>query len=517
MSIAMMMAMASCSSSDDAVAENNTESKLVQMTFTATQESNVSTRTALTSERNVIWKSGDAISVFDNTNSGHNHKFILSSGDGNTTGSFTGEVEASSSLGDRYISVYPFTEGAELGKAGELGLYYVSDMMLPSTQTAIKDSFDPAAALMIAESSDKNQIDFKNVVSLVKIKTEFDCKRIVLNANEYIAGKGKLYAKNDPDIEFISDQSTSIVLKPATEGGDIEAGTYYIAVKPGTLTAGWSISFTSTDYNVYTRKANNGVTFNRSKIRSIGSFNAESTLWTSTSRGDKVSAGQEVDLGLTITKEDGKKYRVIFANANLTTTGLAASETAYGDYYAWGATEPWYTAITETTVSAWKTDKSGGYTFSNAKFYTSGSPEYSNLTYSKYNESNKELELTDDAAHQKLGGDWQIPTKDIWTAFIAGTNNYYSSTDHIGMRFTSKTNGNSIFLPCSGNFDGVVCNNVDVWGLYWSNTSYNNTNTYLLTINSSGVNKKNESESYEYESRFYGFTIRPVRLVDVTE
>ena len=40
MSIAMLMAMASCSSSDDEVAEIKEESKLVPMTFTATQESN---------------------------------------------------------------------------------------------------------------------------------------------------------------------------------------------------------------------------------------------------------------------------------------------------------------------------------------------------------------------------------------------------------------------------------------------------------------------------------------------
>ena len=64
MSIAMLMAMASCSSSDDAVAEIKEESKLVPMTFTATQESNVGTRAALNGN-SVDWQTGDEISIFD--------------------------------------------------------------------------------------------------------------------------------------------------------------------------------------------------------------------------------------------------------------------------------------------------------------------------------------------------------------------------------------------------------------------------------------------------------------------
>ena len=67
MSIAMLMAMASCSSSDDEVAEIKEESKLVPMTFTATQESNAETRSALITGTSVIWKTGDMISVFDGT------------------------------------------------------------------------------------------------------------------------------------------------------------------------------------------------------------------------------------------------------------------------------------------------------------------------------------------------------------------------------------------------------------------------------------------------------------------
>ena len=60
LSIAMMMTMASCSSSDDEVAENNnTDVKLVPMTFTATQETNVGTRAALDGDNKVNWQADD--------------------------------------------------------------------------------------------------------------------------------------------------------------------------------------------------------------------------------------------------------------------------------------------------------------------------------------------------------------------------------------------------------------------------------------------------------------------------
>ena len=314
MSITMLMTMASCSSSDDVVAENNTEGKLIQITFTATQESNADTRTALTTEKKVNWQKGDEISVFDQTDFKHNHKFTLDGEGGSTLGSFTGTAESTPSTGD-YYAVYPYNLSSELVYNSDNDRYYVSGITLPSTQTAIKDGFDPKAALMIAKSSDKTHLDFQNVVSLVKVTTGFPCKRIQLNTTYRAAGQGRLYFSypseeqpEQPKLEIHSVPSLSIVLIPEEGKDEIEAGTYYIAVNPGLSDPGWSISFTSTDNNVYTRQSSYyGVQFNRGKIRSIGTFNIASTPWTSTSRGNNVKANKEVDLGLTITKEDGKK------------------------------------------------------------------------------------------------------------------------------------------------------------------------------------------------------------------
>ena len=197
MSIAMLMSMASCSSSDDAVAENKAVSKLIPMTFTATQESNAGTRAALDGSNGVIWKTGDEISVFDAVGDGHNQRFTLT---GNATeGIFSGEA---SSEATQFTAVYPYTSEATLESDG-----VVNGITLPAEQTATLNSFDPKAALMMAYTTDKSKLDFKNAVSLVKVTTKFACKKIVLSANEDIAGTGKLtYNSGAPSISFTSNQ-----------------------------------------------------------------------------------------------------------------------------------------------------------------------------------------------------------------------------------------------------------------------------------------------------------------------
>ena len=399
MSIAMLMAMASCSSSDDEVAEIKEESKLVPMTFTATQESNVGTRAALNGN-SVDWQTGDEISIFDGAG---NQEFTLTGDvkDGNFSGN-------ASSTATKFTAVYPYTDGAQLGEDGS-----VSGITLPAEQTATPNSFDPAAALMMAVSTEenKNQMDFKNAVSLVKVTTEFACKSIVLSANENIAGTGKLtYNSGAPSITFESNQSQTITLKPATDGGEIAAGTYYIAISPQTLT-GFSISFHASDeYCVYTRTSTQSNTFNRSKIKDFGTFKKTENgwEWSHTSRG-KVDKSQEVDMG--VFNIGGTNYRLIFTKFNLTTTGLAASETAYGDYFAFAAKEPWYTSYTGTTINGWKNGYSTyGYDKYNTPYYNSN-----NDSYTKYTDGNT-LDMNDDAANVILGGDWQIPTRAIWQA-----------------------------------------------------------------------------------------------------
>ena len=497
MSIAMLMAMASCSSSDDAVEEIKEESKLVPMTFTATQESNVATHTALEGGYDVDWQTSDKISVFDGQG---NQEFTLI-GDVKD-GKFSGTA---SSQATSFTAVYPYTEGATLEKDGS-----VRGITLPAEQTATLYSFDPKAALMMAVSTKdkKYNLDFKNAVSLIKLTTEFPCKKIVLTANEDIAGTGTLtYNNGEPSISFTSNQSKTITLKPAT-GEYFKAGQYVIVVPPITLTKGFSISFHASDeYCVYTRTSTQNNTFHRNKFKPFGIFKTTGNgwEWTYNSRGI-VKADQELDMGEF--EINGKKYRLIFAKSNLTKDGLATNEYDYGDYFAWGATEPWYSSATQT----WKNDKPGGYTTANAPYYYNG----------KYTSGNT-LEAADDAARQILKGDWQIPTKEIWEALDYAKNNQVYWGPEGNRTFTqvqgkgingiqiirNDRSGKYLFLPAAGYVYRTEFKEVGSIGQYWSGTAYDNNRAYILQCDGSHV--------YHHYNHFHymGVPVRPVRLVAV--
>ena len=502
MSIAMLMAMASCSSSDDEVAEIKEESKLVPMTFTATQESNVGTRTALNAGTGVDWETGDKISVFD--------------GQGNRTFTLTEDVEdgkfsgTASSQATSFTAVYPYTEGAQLKSDGS-----VRGITLPAEQTATLNSFDPKAALMMAVSTKdkKYNLDFKNAVSLIKLQIEFPCKKIVLTANEDIAGTGTLtYNNGAPSISFTSNQSKTITLKPATGEYLKKGGQYFIVVPPITLTKGFSISFYASDeYCVYTRTSTKSNTFNRSKFKHIGIFKTTGNEWewTYNSRGI-VKADQELDMGEF--EINGKKYRLIFAKSNLTKDGLAANEYDYGDYFAWGATSVWYSAINQNT-NPWSItplgDKPGGYIKDNAPYYSNG----------KYTSGNT-LEAADDAARQILKGDWQIPTKEIWEALDYAKvywgpdgNRTFTQVQGKGINgiqiIRNDRSGKYLFLPAAGYVYSTKFKEVGSIGYYWSATAYTNNRAYNLQCDGSHV--KNDYNHYHN----IGLPVRPVRLVAV--
>ena len=121
----------------------------------------------------------------------------------------------------------------------------------------------------------------------------------------------------------------------------------------------------------------------------------------------------------------------------------ATSETDYGYYFQWGDIED-----KSNSDCSWKTYE-----------YYNGSSD----TLTKYNNStsfgetldNKTtLDLEDDAARVHMGGDWRMPTRDEFRELFDYTNNEwisnYNGSGVNGRKFTSKTNGSSIFIPASG-------------------------------------------------------------------
>lgn len=131
--------------------------------------------------------------------------------------------------------------------------------------------------------------------------------------------------------------------------------------------------------------------------------------------------------------------------------------------------------------------------------------------------------MSDDPANKILGGDWQIPTKEVWLALYDANNRtvYWGhggnkaldtlgSSTIQGMKITKKDDsGTYLFLPTAGYVSGTRFDMVGPYGYYWSGTAGWSTNAYDLRFQSGSVIA---GGSY---NRYAGFTVRLVRLVAV--
>ncbi|WP_158215479.1 fimbrillin family protein [Prevotella sp. P3-92] len=506
MAFAAIVSFASCSSEDNNTTIEN-ESAVKVMTFTATQEGNEASTRAILSGTNIHWESEDEISIFDGTN---NNQFTLTDGAGRTFGKFSGKAGQSNS----YTAVYPYQPNASLSGND------VTNVTLPAIQYARDNSFDKEAALMIAEGGDGNTLNFKNVVGYVKVKPRFACSKIVLQAaraSEYLAGMCTLLYdtnSNKPSIAFTPEQSTSIV----TLSGNITANTaYYIAVPAVTLSAGWSISFTDNTGDVYTRTGSKEIEFKRNTIINLGEFSrTDNKLKLTLSKNGEVPADKQVDMGV-FTIGD-KNYRLIFATSNLTKGGLAENEYDFGDYFAWGATEPWCTQYSRTgtgynvqvSLTTWGNTKNATvYDWTTVPFR-----DDNNWSCNQYINNGEKLAMEHDAARQILEGDWQIPTKEIWDKLFESSKYEWTKTkkaEYNGYQVKSKkSETGTIFLPVAGEVNNSWLSGAGTSGFYWSGTANSNKAAYSLYLY---LYYKEGNKDISPKYRYYGYSVRPVRLV----
>jgi hypothetical protein len=128
----------------------------------------------------------------------------------------------------------------------------------------------------------------------------------------------------------------------------------------------------------------------------------------------------------------------------------ATSPEDYGDYFAWGETEP------KETYS-WATYK-----------WCDGTS--TNMT--KYNATDGKtiLEPTDDAAQVHRGGKWRMPTKAECQELIDSCTWEWTTSNNINGYRVTGPNGNSIFLPAGGVRIGNASYAIGEFGYYWSSS-----------------------------------------------
>ena len=113
---------------------------------------------------------------------------------------------------------------------------------------------------------------------------------------------------------------------------------------------------------------------------------------------------------------------------------------------------------------------------------------------------------TYDMARHNMGSPCRLPTVGEFQELNSNCTSEWTDEDGVaGRRFTSNINGNSIFFPASGLYNGTTLSLRGSYGLYWSSSYISESYAYNMDFNSDGVVPANGSD------RRYGFSVRAVQ------
>lgn len=158
----------------------------------------------------------------------------------------------------------------------------------------------------------------------------------------------------------------------------------------------------------------------------------------------------------------------------------ATKESDYGDFFAWGATEPY--RLNGTTPL----DNTDNY----AKSYA--------------NTIQHDLYPNEDAATVQWGKGWRMPTRAQVDELYANTTYTWTTIGGVnGGKFTA-SNGNYIFFPAAGNVNGGSLSSRGGSGNAWIRAFGSWSDAWRLNVNSSG-------RYIPSTGRNSGFSVRPVR------
>ncbi len=234
---------------------------------------------------------------------------------------------------------------------------------------------------------------------------------------------------------------------------------------------------------------------------------------TATAAGSNVVATCTVDVIMDFSGSiDGKEYvdlglpsHTLWAACNVG----ADSPEDYGDYFAWGETEPksnysWstykYCNGSEQTLTK--------YCFERADL--SGTSDFVSYGYNGFTDNAIELNLSDDAACVNWGVNWRMPTIDQFQELIDSrytTETWTTQNGVYGWLINSKSNGNSLFLPAAGYRCDTSLSGAGSQGYYWSCMLHMDGPTIadLMYFDSTFF------DAYGYMPRYLGGSVRPVR------
>ena len=297
-------------------------------------------------------------------------------------------------------------------------------------------------------------------------------------------GTGSLYQNTEGwnnftnIIENCSNMSVVSATANPTEGGTVSGGGEYGYGAECTLTAMPNEGYTFKNWTEH----GNPVSFDASYSFTVIGYRILVANFVITSNDNH----EYVDLGL--------PSGTLWATCNV---GADVPED-YGDYFAWGETQP-------KVIYNWSTYQHCMGSGSTLTKYCDNS-YYGNYAFVDHLTT---LLPEDDAATVNWGTGWCMPTPANWQELLDNTTCTWITQNGVSGRLFTAANGNSLFLPAAGLRWAYELGDVGYYGGYWSSSivSYAPDIAYYFYSYPDYCGM----DSYWYGDRYYGQSVRPVR------
>ena len=175
----------------------------------------------------------------------------------------------------------------------------------------------------------------------------------------------------------------------------------------------------------------------------------------------------------------------------------ATTPEEYGDYFAWGETEP-------KDYYDWDTYKwsISGNTISITKYCKD-----SNHGYNGFVDNKTELDPEDDAAYVNWGPSWRMPTMEQQQELIDNCTCTWTTQNGVNGCLVTGPNNASLFLPAAGMYFESSLDLADSRSVYWARTlgTKGSINAYNMSFTWRGP-------ICNFFGRLYGLPVRPVRV-----
>ena len=422
-------------------------------------------RTSLNPANGAInWTAGDKILVNNGTST---VTFTLTGGAGTTEGTFV--YNGDYAFGANNVAVYPET--------ATLSGNTVS-LTLPATQTYNTTSvFGNGINPMLGTFTGPNDLRFTSLCGGLGLSLTGDNVAITGIEIESWVDTEKLNGAFEADCTVANPALAPTTGNAGTNKVMLSCNTtltatpqdFYFVLPVGTLAGG----FTMKVYNggndpIFTMPSQNS-----QLVVELNTVKKLNTLEVEVTGGGGGDTHAYVDLGL--------PSGLLWATCNV---GADTPE-AYGDYFAWGETQPKDTYDWDTYL------------------------HFNGSDLTKYTGSDglTTLEPSDDAATANWGEGWRMPTKGEFEELYNNTTVTWTQQDGVNGRLFTATNGNSLFLPAAGYRDDSSLYLAGHSGYYWSSSlsTDNPGDAWYFYFYSGGYGMSSVI------TRNDGFTVRPVR------